>query len=97
MCSRDSQLDTPGYRWSLVPGYSGTRPIVGLMPYTPQKLAGIRTEPPPSLPSENGPTPVATAAPDPAEEPPEVRSRFQGLWGCPALTDRADGSVRLPA
>jgi hypothetical protein len=45
----------------------------------PQKLAGIRTEPPPSLPSENGPIPVATAAPVPAEEPPEVRSRFQGL------------------
>jgi len=53
--------------------------MVGLMPYSPQKLAGMRTEPPPSLPSENGPTPVATAAPVPAEEPPEVRSRFQGF------------------
>ena len=49
------------------------------MPYTPQKLAGLRTEPPPSLPSENGPRPVATAAPDPALDPPEVRSGSHGL------------------
>ena len=35
---------------------------MGLIPYSPQKLAGMRMEPPPSLPSENGPTPVATAA-----------------------------------
>jgi len=49
------------------------------MPYTPQKLAGMRTEPPPSLPSENGPMPVATAAPEPAEDPPDVRAGFHGL------------------
>ena len=39
----------------------------------------MRTDPPPSLPSENGPIPAATAAPDPADEPPEVRSKFHGL------------------
>src|SRR5437773_8901596 len=79
MCSSDSQLETPGYRSSLVPGYSGTRPIVALTPHRPRKLAGMRTDPPPSLPSENGPMPVATATPDPADEPPEVRSRRHGL------------------
>jgi hypothetical protein len=63
----------------LVPGYSGTRPMVALTPHRPQKLAGMRTDPPPSLPSENGPMPAATAAPDPADEPPEVRSRRHGL------------------
>ncbi len=79
MCSSDSQLDTPGSRWSFVPGWSGTRPIVGLTPTSPQKLAGPLTEPPPSLPSENGPSPLATAAADPALDPPEVRPRSHGL------------------
>ena len=45
----------------------------------PQKLAGMRTEPPMSDPSANGTQPLATAAPDPPDEPPAVRSRFHGL------------------
>ena len=36
-------------------------------------------EPPPSLPMAKGPIPVATAAPEPALEPPGVRAVFQGL------------------
>src|SRR5215831_9375491 len=79
MCSSDSQPDTPGYRSSLVPGYRGTRPMVAFTPHRPQKLAGMRTDPPPSLPSENGPRPVATAAPEPADEPPDDRSSRHGL------------------
>ena len=55
------------------------RPIEGLKPYTPQWAAGIRTEPPPSLPMAMGPTPVATATPAPALEPPGVSAGFHGL------------------
>ena len=51
----------------------------------------MRTEPPPSLPRENGPSPVATAAPEPAEEPPDVRSRFHGL-----RVDSASGVCPVP-
>ena len=50
-----------------------------LTPTSPQNDDGIRTEPPPSLPTASGPTPAATAAPEPALEPPGERSRFQGL------------------
>ena len=49
------------------------------IPTSPQCAAGIRTEPPPSLPSDIGPIPAATAAPLPALEPPGVMSVFHGL------------------
>src|SRR5690606_13931256 len=39
----------------------------------------MRTEPPPSVPSESGPIPRATAAADPPDEPPEVRDASHGL------------------
>ncbi len=39
----------------------------------------MRTEPPPSVPIASGPSPAATAAPEPPDDPPGVRSRFQGL------------------
>jgi hypothetical protein len=45
----------------------------------PQCAAGMRTEPPPSLPSATGPMPLATAAPEPALDPPEVMSVFHGF------------------
>ena len=60
-------------------GQAGTRPNVALRPTRPLKLDGMRTEPPPSVPMAIGPSPAATAAPAPPEEPPGVRSRFQGL------------------
>ena len=60
-------------------GQAGTRPNVALMPTRPLKLEGMRTEPPPSVPMAIGPRPAATAAPAPPEEPPGVRSVFQGL------------------
>src|SRR2546426_9082139 len=40
------------------PRPSGTRPYDGLKPYTPQNAAGMRIEPPPSLPSASGPQPL---------------------------------------
>src|SRR6202161_4197722 len=45
----------------------------------PQKLAGIRIEPPPSVPRASGPRPEATAAAAPPPDPPAVRSGSHGL------------------
>ncbi len=45
----------------------------------PQKAAGMRTLPAPSVPTPMGPRPAATAAAVPPEEPPGVWFRFQGL------------------
>ncbi len=58
---------------------SGIRPKLGFSPTTPDHDAGIRTDPPMSDPSASGTQPEATAAPDPPEEPPGVRSAFQGF------------------
>src|SRR5918912_557843 len=63
----------------LNPGCLGTTPNVGLWPATPQNDAGMRIEPPPSVPSAPGTMPAATAAPDPPLEPPGVRSVAHGL------------------
>src|SRR5690606_4675984 len=54
-------------------------PEVGLMPVTPQKLAGWRIEPPVSVPVAAGSRRAATAAAAPADEPPGTRARSQGL------------------
>ena len=61
------------------PRPSGTRPYEGLKPYTPQNAAGIRIEPPPSVPSASGPQPLATATAAPPLEPPGVSAGFHGL------------------
>src|SRR5690606_34764243 len=58
----------------------GTRPNVGLKPKMPQQLAGMRIEPPPSLPSANGTMPAATAAAEPPLDPPAIRERSHGLF-----------------
>ena len=49
------------------------------MPNSPQTLAGMRIEPPPSLPCANGSSPAATAAPAPPLDPPAERVRSQGV------------------
>src|SRR5690606_25667606 len=59
--------------------YRLTRPYVGLIPTTPQKDAGCRTEPPVSEPSAAGTIPAATAAAEPPDEPPGTRVRSYGL------------------
>ncbi len=43
----------------------------------------MRTEPAPSEPTASEPMPTASAATPPPEEPPDVRSSFQGLWVTP--------------
>ena len=55
------------------------RPGVGRIEATSQKLAGVRTEPPKSVPWARGTIPVATATAEPPEEPPDVSATSNGL------------------
>jgi hypothetical protein len=59
------------------------RPGVGLSEQMPVKCAGIRTDPPLSLPSPAADMPAAMAADSPPLEPPGVRFRSHGLRVCP--------------
>src|SRR5260221_11385882 len=54
-------------------------PRDGFMPTTPQHAAGMRIDPPPSLPCANGTTPAATNAPAPPDDPPAERVGSHGL------------------
>src|SRR5690625_7688493 len=62
-----------------------TRPRVGLIPKTPQAAAGMRMEPPPSLPWAAGARPAATAEAAPPLEPPAERERSQGVRAAGAM------------
>ena len=53
-------------------GQTGTRPAERRKPTTLQKLAGLRSEPPISLPSATGVMPQASATAWPPLEPPQV-------------------------
>ena len=57
----------------------GTRPADGLSEAMPQHVAGLRNEPPMSLPSPIGLMPEAIAEASPPEEPPAVRVGSHGL------------------
>lgn len=72
-------------------GPSSIRPRCGLRPTRPVSPAGYRTEPPPSLPSAIAAMPVQTAAADPPDEPPGVRSRSHGLRVTPHVADDVHG------
>ena len=64
----------------------GRRPIspaVGLRPASPQNAAGVRIEPPPSVPVASGTRPAARAAPEPPDEPPGDHSSPHGLRVAP--------------
>ncbi len=57
------------------------RPCDGLKPHTPQSAAGIRTEPPVSLPMLRiGPFESATETAEPPLDPPETREGSEALW-----------------
>ena len=60
-------------------GPDDTRPRLGLSPTRPQAEAGMRIDPPPSLPCASGSIPDATAAALPPLDPPGVRVRSHGL------------------
>src|SRR5688572_31317765 len=76
-------------------GPSEVRWRVGFRPTSPQQLAGIRIEPPPSFACAIGTIPAATAAADPPLEPPTVWSRFQGLRVAPYALGSVVG--RMPS
>src|ERR1700720_899275 len=67
----------------LAAGVCATRPMLGRMPTTPQKLAGLRSEPPMSVPCASHAVPVASATAAPPEEPAAERDRFHGLRVAP--------------
>jgi hypothetical protein len=64
--------------------FTDTRPHVVFSPVTPQQAAGMRTEPPVSVPKATSASPVATATADPLEEPPGTRRGSLGFTGVPA-------------
>src|ERR671923_2267144 len=59
------------------------RPYVGFKPTTPQKEAGLRTEPPVSLPVAQVTRCAASATPEPELDPPGTISVFHGLRAVP--------------
>ena len=61
------------------PSPRGTMPALGRKPTMPQKLAGMRSEPPRQEPFASQTSCAANAAAAPPDEPPAVRVRFQGL------------------
>src|SRR5689334_21073827 len=56
---------------------SGIRPQVVFRPAIPQQAAGIRTEPPVSVPRATSASPVATATAEPLDDPARQPSRIQ--------------------
>ena len=62
-----------------VPFQVGMRPNVDFRPGSPQKLAGVRIDPPPSLAVQKGTRPALTAALDPPLEPPGVCDSRHGF------------------
>ena len=74
---------TPKGNHGSASGQVGTRPGVGRRPTTLQKLAGLRSEPPRSLPSASGTMPVASATAEPPLLPPHVLVRSNGLRVAP--------------
>ena len=79
MCSSDSQLEIPGYRSSRHPGYSGTPAHRGLEADETAVRGGDADRPAPVAAEGEGQTPAATAAPEPALDPPGVIRRSHGL------------------
>ncbi|CAB4591847.1 unannotated protein [freshwater metagenome] len=57
----------------------GMRPSDGFRPTMPHHAAGMRTDPPMSLPSASATQPLATAAAEPPLDPPGVREGSCGL------------------
>ena len=74
-------------------GPSGLRARVGFIPKSPQQLAGMRMEPPPSLACASGTRRAATAAAEPPLEPPVERVGSQGLRAGPKSCDSVVGKI----
>ena len=61
----------------------GTTPVLGRSPVTPQKAAGMRIDPPVSVPSVPAASSAAAAAPEPPLEPPQTCSADHGFRAGP--------------
>src|SRR5258708_40156735 len=70
---------TPRLRSTAATGVCATRPMLGRRPTMPQKLAGLRSEPPMSEPWASQAVPVASATAAPPEEPAADRDVSHGL------------------
>ena len=80
----------PGLSWLALMGTTpavGTAPTVGLSPTTPATEHGQTMDPSVSVPTANGVSPAASAAPDPEDEPPALRSSAHGLPTRPPVAD----------
>ena len=89
--SRTLRAIGPGESWLWLMGTTprvGTEPTVGLMPTRPFSELGHTIEPSVSVPTAIGANPAATAAPDPEEEPPALRSSAHGLPVSPRTADQ---------
>src|SRR5688572_27025883 len=80
--SRTVRLSAPSTRRGHVvlaklPG--NRRPRDAFKPNSPQWEAGIRSDPPPSVPCASGKMPAATHAAEPPLDPPGLYARFHGL------------------
>src|SRR6266516_3961699 len=89
------RVSTPFVTRKLSPrsGPHDARPRVSFRPTRPQHAAGMRVEPPPSLPWAIGTMPAATAAAEPPLEPPGVRPRSHGLRVGPWRRDSVVGRI----
>src|SRR6195952_4813240 len=74
---------TPRLRSIAAMGVCATRPMLGRRPTMPQKLAGLRNEPPMSEPCASQAVPVASATAAPPEEPAADNAVFHGLRVAP--------------
>ena len=68
-------------------GKNGIRPYVGFSATVPVNPAGMRTDPPPSVPTDHGPMPSPTAVALPPLDPPDV---FSGSHGLPVTPCRSE-------
>ena len=59
------------------------RPYAVFSPVIPQQAAGMRTDPPVSVPKATSASPVATATADPDDDPPGSRRGSRGFTGVP--------------
>ena len=73
-----NEIEAPCHERQL-PGPTGILPRVGFKPIKPQKLAGIRMDPPPSLAVAIGKIPLATNAAAPPLDPPANRVVSKGF------------------
>src|SRR5436305_5997821 len=81
----------PSVHW----GDHDTRPRVGLRPKSPQHEAGMRIDPPPSLPCASDTIPDATAAALPPDDPPGVRLVSYGLRHGPKRSGSVTGGIPI--